>query len=138
MAIRRSPSAPSWAGWLAWREIARVPLGRVELVLRGGGDLADVRKLNDDLKSVDALESALAEFRATRDPAAARRADPLRGRFGRGQFRMPGFQRFQFAHERVVLGVGDRRFVEHVVAVVGVVELLAQLRGAPRDVGHGG
>ena len=40
------------------------------------------------------------------------------------------FQRLEFAHQPVVLGVGDRRIVEHVVAVVGVVDQATQFGGA--------
>ncbi len=39
-----------------------------------------------------------------------RRADALGRRFGRHQFRMRGFERFEFAHQQVVLGVRERRF----------------------------
>ena len=39
---------------------------------------------------------------------------------------MRGLERFELAHQAVVLGVRDVRFVEHVVAVVGVVESAAQ------------
>ena len=46
------------------------------------------------------------------------------------------FERLQLAHQPVVLGVGDFRIVEHVVAIVVVLDLLAQLthsgRGALR------
>ena len=56
--------------------------------------------------------------------------DPLRGRIGAAQRRVRGLQRLQLGEQAVVLGVGDLRRVEHVVAVRMVVQLLAQQRGA--------
>jgi hypothetical protein len=67
------------------------------------------------------------------------RADRTRGRVGGGQRRVLGLQRLQFAHQAVVLGVGDVRIVEHVVAVVGILDTRAQCGGARGDlVRHGG
>ena len=63
-----------------------------------------------------------------RELAATARADALRRRIGVAQFGVRGLERFELAQQRVVLGVGIAGVVEHVVAVVGVVELLAQLR----------
>ena len=50
-------------------------------------------------------------------------ADPLRGRVGRAQGRVALLQRLQLAHERVVLAVADGRRVEHVVAVLVLLDL---------------
>ncbi len=60
------------------------------------------------------------------------------GRIGGGQLRVLGFQRLELAHQAVVLDVRNVGLVEHVVAVVGVVELLAQRGDAVggRDGGH--
>src|SRR5690606_31442183 len=56
---------------------------------------------------------------------------------------MFGFQPLEFAHEPVVLDVGDVRLVEDVVEVVGVVDQAAQFgdagggfRGHSRILGH--
>ena len=60
-----------------------------------------------------------------------------RGRIGRHQLRVRGFQRFKFAVEAVVLGIRDFRIVEHVVAVIVVVDLLTQQACALGDaLGH--
>src|SRR4051794_30245712 len=59
-----------------------------------------------------------------------RGAHPLGGRVGRDQLRVLGLQRLQLAHHRVVGAVVDGRLVEDVVAVVGVVDGIAQLGGA--------
>ena len=61
---------------------------------------------------------------------AHRAADALRRAVGRAQRRVPGLQRLQLAKQRVVLGVGDLRRIEHVVAVVVVADQRAQLGGA--------
>ena len=61
-------------------------------------------------------------------------ADGARGRVVAGELGMRRFQRLEFAHQRVVVGVRDRRVVEHVVAVVGVFDARAQLG----DAGGGG
>jgi hypothetical protein len=55
------------------------------------------------------------------------RADAAGGRIGRDQLRMGGFERLQLAHQAVVLGVRDVRVVEHVVAVIGVVDATTQI-----------
>jgi hypothetical protein len=59
------------AAWLGWREIRRVPLGR----LHAGGGLDDVRRLNarDPRRAaaVDALERSYAAYVARPDDAAA-------------------------------------------------------------------
>ena len=57
-------------------------------------------------------------------------ADALRGRVGRLQLRMGGFEFDQFAQERVVLGIGDIGIVLPIVAIVGIVYGRAQLRGS--------
>ena len=57
--------------------------------------------------------------------------DPLRGRIRRGQavgFLQPG----EFSHEPVKLGIRDHRIVQHIVAVIVVVELFPEF-GHPGD-----
>jgi hypothetical protein len=61
------------------------------------------------------------------EPLARGRADPLGRRIGRDQLRVLVLERLQLVVEPVVLGVGDLRVVEDVVAVEVVVDLLAQL-----------
>ena len=56
-------------------------------------------------------------------------ADALRRRVGRPQLGVLLLERAQLAQQVVVLGVRDLRVVEHVVAVVVVLELAPQLRG---------
>jgi len=48
-------------------------------------------------------------------------------RIRHGQVRMRGFQCLQLAHHAIVIGVGNLRVVEHVVAVVGLLDPRAQL-----------
>jgi hypothetical protein len=55
------------------------------------------------------------------------RADDLGGRVGRDQVRVGLLQPAQLDEEFVVLGVGDVRVAEHVVAVGGVSEPRPQL-----------
>ncbi len=43
---------------------------------------------------------------------------------------MTGLDLRQLAHELVVLGIGDRRRIQHVVAVGVLVQVTGQLRGA--------
>ena len=43
---------------------------------------------------------------------------------------MCAFERFEFAQQRVVFGIGDRRLVKHVIAMAGLVKLRAQGGGA--------
>ena len=57
-------------------------------------------------------------------------ADPLGGRVGGDQLGVLGLERAQLVEQRVVLVVADLGVVERVVAVVVVVDLLAQLGGA--------
>ncbi len=54
--------------------------------------------------------------------------DPLGGRIGGREVGMLGLDLLQAAQPAVVVGIGHARLVEHVVAVVGVVELGAQAR----------
>ena len=61
------------------------------------------------------------------EPVAQRRADALRGRFGRDQLGVLVLERLELVEEPVELGVGDLRLVEHVVEVEVVVDLLAQV-----------
>src|SRR6185369_429808 len=46
-----------------------------------------------------------------------------------------GLERLELVHQPVVLGVRNGRLVEHVVAIVVAVDLIAQLRGALRGAG---
>jgi hypothetical protein len=59
------------AGWLGWREIRRVPLGRIE----SGKGLDDVRQLNAGdprrAAAAEALAAAVPRWRETRSPADA-------------------------------------------------------------------
>lgn len=77
------------AGWLAWNELRRVPLGRLEWIARRGltsrddvaAALADVRHATVKKAAVDVLAEAYAAYLASdgRDEAAERRvADALR------------------------------------------------------------
>jgi hypothetical protein len=54
-------------------------------------------------------------------------AHPLGGRIRGNPFRVPGFQVLQFPQQPVVLGVGDLRIVQDVVAVIVVVKLTAEV-----------
>ncbi len=65
------------------------------------------------------------------------RADLAGRRIGRCQRRVLGFQRLQLAHQAVVLGVGDVRVVEYVIAVVGLFDLRPQRGGAGDSFGRG-
>lgn len=70
-----------------------------------------------------------------------RAADPLGRRVGRQQLRVLGLQRLQLAEQAIVFGVGNARFVEHVVTVIVGVQFGSQLRdafGGSLGVGHGG
>jgi hypothetical protein len=55
-----------------------------------------------------------------------RGADAPGGRVRRREIRILGLERLQLAEERVEVGVGDRRRVEHVVAVVVRLDVLAE------------
>jgi hypothetical protein len=55
------------------------------------------------------------------------RPDPLRRRVGCDQVRVLLLERAQLVEEPVVLGVRDLWVVEHVIAVVVVVDVAAQL-----------
>jgi hypothetical protein len=69
------------------------------------------------------------------DEAFARLAAHALGwRVGRDQRGMLAFQRLQLVDQAVELGVGNLRVVEHVVAMLVVADLLAQLLRAPLDV----
>jgi hypothetical protein len=66
------------AAWLGWREIRRVPLGRLDVVARGGGGsggFEDVRRLNASdprrAAAAEALERSYAAWSTRRDDAAA-------------------------------------------------------------------
>ena len=65
--------------------------------------------------------------------AGARGArDALRGRVGRDERGIGRLERAQLLHQAVVLGVRYQRIIEHVVAVVMLRDLRAQLRCARR------
>jgi hypothetical protein len=66
--------------------------------------------------------------------------DPLGGRVGGQQLGVRRLDRLQLLEQAVVFGVGDRRVVEHVVAVGMLLQQLAQRGGAQRRriVGIGG
>jgi hypothetical protein len=57
-------------------------------------------------------------------------ANALRGRIRRQEFGVRGFKRLQFTEQPVVLGVGNLRRIERVVAVRVVVQLGAQFGSA--------
>ncbi len=54
-------------------------------------------------------------------------AHPLRGGIRRHQARVPLLQLLEVLHQLVEFGVGDLRVIEHVVAVLVVADLLAEL-----------
>ena len=60
---------------------------------------------------------------------ARRRTDPAGGRVVGGDLGMLAFQRLEPAHQDVVLRVADVGGVEHVIAVVVMADLFAQLLG---------
>ena len=64
-------------------------------------------------------------------------ADAPGGRIGGDGFATRRFQRAQFAHQRVVFGVGNARVIEDVVGVVVRTDFFAQ-GGKAGGVGHGG
>ena len=59
-----------------------------------------------------------------------RRTDAQRRRVRRRELRMRRFDVLQLAHQLVVLDIGDVGFVEHVIAVVRIVDAAAQCLGA--------
>ncbi len=56
-----------------------------------------------------------------------RAADALGRRVGGDQFRVFGFQGLELVVQAIVFGVRDARFVEHVVAVVVLIQFSTQL-----------
>ena len=66
-----------------------------------------------------------------REPAGRGAADALRRRVGGDQLRVVGFERAELVVEHVVRAVRDLRIVEHVVAVVVVLDEPSEL-GRPR------
>ena len=70
-----------------------------------------------------------------REPARGRGAHAVGGRVRRDQRRIVSLELLQLAHQLVVLGIRHARVVEHVVAVVGVVQPLPQL-GRPLRAAH--
>jgi len=60
-------------------------------------------------------------------PLGRLRSHPLGWRVGRDQFRMFRLQRPQFVQQRIVLGVAGNGIVQHVVAIVMIVDLAPQL-----------
>lgn len=61
-------------------------------------------------------------------------AHPLRRRVRRDQVGVGLLQLLELPEQAVVLGVGDGGIIEHIIAVVVVIDLLAQLRDALLDV----
>ena len=98
------------------------------------GDAFDAERLaNAPVEGLDVVVGERVVERKHRDavrhrPEGSHRraADALRRRIGREQLGMLGLQRLEFAEQRIELGVGDRRRVEHVVAVVVAFDGLAQ------------
>ncbi len=62
-----------------------------------------------------------------REAIGGRRPDPLRRRVGRDELWMLRLELLEFAHQRVIRLVRDRRLVEHVVLVVRLLDPLTQL-----------
>ena len=62
-----------------------------------------------------------------------RRSNPLGGRIGGDKLRMLSLKLLELFHQLIVLGVADFRAVEHVVAVVMIIDGLSQLFYPPRD-----
>jgi len=58
------------------------------------------------------------------------RPGALGGRIGRDPLRVGGFDLAQLGQKLVELGVADQRIIQHMVAVVVEVDLLAQVRQA--------
>jgi hypothetical protein len=58
-------------------------------------------------------------------------SDALCGRFGDDELRVFQFEFAKFRHQPVVLGIRDFRVVKHVVAVIVVFNLGAELQDAP-------
>ena len=71
------------------------------------------------------------------EAALHRGADALGGRVLRHQLRVGGLELDELAEEQVVRAVAHGRRIQHVVAVVRVLELGAQLGGAGGGVGGG-
>jgi len=61
--------------------------------------------------------------------------DTLGGRVRRQQLGVGRLQGLQLLEKLVVFGIGDLRCIEHVVTVGMVVQLVAQLGGAPDSIG---
>ena len=78
-----------------------------------------------------ALPSDIIGRRCTTTPNFSLGAAPTRcvGESGVARLRMLALERFEPAHQLVVFGVGNFRIVEDVVAIVGAVDLVAQLFG---------
>ena len=70
---------------------------------------------------------------------AARRAgtDAARGRVVAREVRVLRLQRLQLAHQAVVVGIGDVRLVQHVIAIVRILDAAAQDLGALDGFGRG-
>ena len=60
------------------------------------------------------------------EPFARLSADSLRRRIGRDQVRMLRFEILQPAHQRIVLGIGDLRLVQHVIQPLVTLQFFAQ------------
>ena len=108
-------------------EIDRQP---VELRFAAVLDRRDVERLAH--APVERLDLVVAEgvvdrehrhaVRDGRELLRRRGADALCRRVGSDELGMVGFERLKLAQEAIVLGVADRRRVEHVVAVVRLVD----------------
>src|ERR1700682_3469333 len=61
------------------------------------------------------------------DAFAWRPAHALRRRIRRDELRIRGFQPLKLLHHPVKLGVGDFRFIEHVLQILVLAEIIAQL-----------
>ena len=57
---------------------------------------------------------------------------PLRGRIGREQIRVRGFDGLQFVHQRIVGSVADLRRIENVIQVLVTAQFGTQMLGTLR------
>ena len=69
-------------------------------------------------------------------PAGRRGSDTLGGRFRGDQLGIFGFQRLEATQARVVVGIGQRRIIQHVIAVAGLEQLAMQLRDLLHHLGR--
>ena len=134
---------PGWAPVLAEARAVRGAVGIADVSTLGKIDVQgpDAAKFIDFVYATPELGNLFVaesvgqrqhgNFMAHFGECAGRRsADPLGRRIGRDQIRIRGLQRFELAHQLVVLDVGQGRVVEHVIAVVRLIDLDAQRGGA--------